>query len=178
MLVFTKKNYLNVSDRGIDSFSELQVINKIPGTKVTFYTDKGCPNLWKRGEFYTPFFELNTSWSSFETFYIRYWHVAHICLQAGQIQPAHTSIKSEGQASSGSTGSSVDSRGRGPTGDLRDMISMYLPGDASNPQAQARMAAMAQAGHYPSHTAASSIHQDSSHPGLGSSTVPLTHMWF
>ncbi|CAH1780745.1 unnamed protein product [Owenia fusiformis] len=66
----------------------------------------------------------------------------------------------------------VDSRGRPCPGDLRDMISMYLPGDANDPNAQQR--ALQMQGQY------AMSHQGSHTPpvsgGPESSTVPLTHM--
>ena len=60
-------------------------------------------------------------------------------------------------------------RGQPCAGDLREMISMYLPGDANNHNAQSRMAAMQ--GQYAASHAASGV----DHTGV-SNTVPLSHM--
>ena len=82
-------------------------------------------------------------------------------------------IKSEHSPQGGSTGSAQggatapQERGRPCPGDLREMISMYLPGDANNPQNAARMAAMQQQ------------YQQSATGGVTDSTnntVPLSHM--
>lgn len=76
-------------------------------------------------------------------------------------------VKSEnGQSSSGAT----DSRGRPCPGDLREMISMYLPGSEGNANAQSRAALQHMQGQYAAATAASE-----SGPGV-QNTVPLTHM--
>ncbi len=92
--------------------------------------------------------------------------------------PASTQsgLKGEnGTSSPGSTGAgpTTDSRGGMPpsrgTGDLRDMISMYLPGDANNPAAMAQARMQSMQGHY-----ASSVGSGLDHSG--SNTVPLTHM--
>jgi len=78
-------------------------------------------------------------------------------------------IKSEHSPQGGSTGSSQggsngpQERGRPCPGDLREMVSMYLPGDANNPQNVARMAAMQQ--QYQSAGVTDS-----------NNTVPLSHM--
>ena len=86
----------------------------------------------------------------------------------------HPGIKHEsgspqpGQGSQGlSTAAAVAaSRGQRCPGDLREMISMYLPGDANDPNAQARLQMAAQ---YSQHTS-------SSENTAGNATVPLTHM--
>lgn len=79
-------------------------------------------------------------------------------------------------------GQAVDSRGRPCPGDLREMINMYLPGDANSQQAQAQ-ARMMQAQGYS--MAAHGVHPaHSAHPSALShsesvahqNTVPLTHM--
>ena len=86
----------------------------------------------------------------------------------------------------------TDSRGSGRppcSGDLREMINMYLPGDTSaQQQAQARMMqaqGYSMSGHsvHPAHSSHPSSHPG--HPGLShhsesaavNNTVPLTHMW-
>lgn len=93
----------------------------------------------------------------------------YMSMQAGQL-PGQAAIKSEnGQ----SAGSGSGERGRPCPGDLREMISMYLPGDATNAQRLQAMQA-AQQGQYPGVSAA-----PDSHPSAGgpvSNTVPLTHM--
>lgn len=92
-------------------------------------------------------------------------------MQSTQMPPSTAgSVKSEsGSISSGAAAAAaaaaMESRGRGhmAQGDLREMISMYLPGDANDPNAQHRLQQMQ--GHYQSLTQS----------GIGS-TVPLTHM--
>jgi len=95
---------------------------------------------------------------------------------APYMQPAHPQVKTEpGQQQSGqphpataATAAMVRQGGKYP-GDLREMISMYLPGDANDPNSQAaRMAQMAQAGQYPI--------SSSTEPTSVNNTVPLTHM--
>lgn len=67
----------------------------------------------------------------------------------------------------------TDSRGQVcAQGDLRDMISMYLPGDPTNAQVQSRMAAM-QGQYGPS---SHSSHSASSVDHNASNTIPLSHM--
>jgi len=82
-----------------------------------------------------------------------------------------SSIKSESSAQSGSSPSSMAAAvaaaasgrrpGCGNTGDLRDMISMYLPGDSSDPAVQSRLQMQ-------QHYAASSHSHESG--------LPLSHM--
>lgn len=67
----------------------------------------------------------------------------------------------------------MDSRGSQgqQRGDIREMISMYLPGDPNNPQVQQqRLQAMQQAVQYQSSAAAAATE------GMVQNTLPLTHM--
>lgn len=78
-------------------------------------------------------------------------------------------VKVEGQGQQPGAG-----RGRGCPGDLREMISMYLPGDANDPniaQQRAQLQAQMQ-GQYASHQPAQ---EAPSQQGV-TQTVPLTHM--
>ena len=76
-------------------------------------------------------------------------------------------IKTEGGQSSGGHGPGNPAvRGRPCPGDLREMISMYLPGDAGEQGAQARLQQMQ--GQY--------AHASSAESAGVNNTVPLTHM--
>jgi len=76
-------------------------------------------------------------------------------------------IKTEGgQPSSAHGPVNPAVRGRPCPGDLREMISMYLPGDAGEQGAQARLQQMQ--GQY--------AHSSSSEGAGVNNTVPLTHM--
>ncbi|XP_014672641.1 PREDICTED: transcription factor Sox-3-like [Priapulus caudatus] len=87
-------------------------------------------------------------------------------MQSSQMQQsAAGSVKNEPGpiSSSAAAAAAMEARGRGHVaqGDLREMISMYLPGDANDPNAQHRLQMQ---GHYQS-------------LGQGTvGTVPLTHM--
>jgi len=91
--------------------------------------------------------------------------MAPYSMQAASQVP--TGIKTESsQSSSGHGSTSPAVRGRPCPGDLREMISMYLPGDANDPSAQARLQMQGQYAHA----------QSSEGAGVNN-TVPLTHMW-
>ena len=90
----------------------------------------------------------------------------YMSMQAGQL-PGQAVKSENGQGTTGS-----GERGRPCPGDLREMISMYLPGDANAQRLQAMQAA--QQGQYGVPPPTTS---PDSHPTSGvSNTVPLTHM--
>ncbi|XP_035692771.1 transcription factor Sox-3-like [Branchiostoma floridae] len=81
---------------------------------------------------------------------------------SSQMPPGFTTVKTEAGPAAPTGTPPADGRGRNPCpGDLREMISMYLPGDANDPNAQSRLHSMQ--GHYQNSVGVNG-------------TVPLSHM--
>ncbi|XP_013400813.1 transcription factor Sox-2 [Lingula anatina] len=89
------------------------------------------------------------------------------------VQQMPQGVKAEGGAQPGGPAG----RGQRCPGDIRDMISMYLPGDSNDPNINAQRAAAMQMQGYPAvaHSSQSSSEQGVT-GGQVQNTVPLTHM--
>ena len=88
--------------------------------------------------------------------------------------PQAGAIKTEGQSQNHQGMPAGAGRGRGCPGDLREMISMYLPGDGNDPNIQAQRLQMAQ--QYPhAHPGVVPAHSSQDSNPVNN-TVPLTHM--